>query len=141
MFDYNKEFTPENLTKESLKDSDVFVFGSNESGIHGGGAARYAYDNLGAKWGNGTGLQGKSYAIPTKDYQIKTLPLQKIQIYINDFINFAYKNSHLKFFVTKIGCGLAGLTVKDIAPMFKNVDKINNIILPEEFVNYIKLLK
>lgn len=97
---------------------DCFVFGSNLKGIHGAGAALYAWKYHGAEMGNGIGQQGNSYAIPTKDEYLHTLPLQDIEQYVNEFIDFATTNSHMKFLVTKIGCGLAGYRNIDIAPMF-----------------------
>lgn len=106
----------------------VFVFGSNEAGIHGAGAAETALEYFGAEWGNGVGMQGNSYAIPTKDKKIKTLPLDKIQEYVKDFLEFAKDNKHLEFNVTAIGCGLAGYDAHDIAPMFKG--HTNNVKLP-----------
>jgi hypothetical protein len=107
------------------------VFGSNLAGRHGKGAALYAKQHKGARYGQGVGLQGNSYAIPTKDQNIKTLPLETIKIYIDEFIKFAINNPDLTFEVTKIGCGLAGYMPKDIAPMFKGVP--GNVLLPQEF--------
>lgn len=106
----------------------IFVFGSNEAGYHGAGAALFAYKNLGAKMHQGVGLQGQSYAIPTKDYHIKTLPLIEIAYYIDEFLAFAQKNLDKMFFITRIGCGLAGYDDEDIAPFF--VDAPKNCILP-----------
>ena len=99
---------------------EIFVFGSNEAGIHGGGAARHAFDKLGAIWGQGVGHQGLCYGIPTKDYQIRTLPLICIQSYIKGFLHHAAMHPETTFHVTQIGCGLAGLEPKDIAPMFQD---------------------
>ena len=110
---------------------NIFVFGSNLAGRHGKGAALYAKQHKGARYGQGVGLQGNSYAIPTKDQNIKTLPLETIKIYIDEFIKFAINNPDLTFEVTKIGCGLAGYMPKDIAPMFKGVP--GNVLLPQEF--------
>ena len=98
-----------------------FVFGSNERGVHGAGAAAFAVKHKGAIMGNPVGLQGRSYAIPTKDKTIKnTLPLEEINKYVKDFLKFAEENPHMNFQITRIGCGLAGLRDKDIAPMFKD---------------------
>lgn len=97
-----------------------FVFGSNEAGIHGGGAARYAFDRLKATWGQGVGPQGQCYAIPTKDHQIQTLPLNIIEAYTYQFLYYAAEHPDTVFQVTQIGCGLAGLEAKDIAPMFQD---------------------
>lgn len=109
----------------------VFVFGSNLAGIHGAGAALYARNNHGAIYGQGIGLQGNSYGIPTKDRNIKTLPLNVIEKHVNDFITFAKANYEMTFQITKIGCGLAGYKSSDIAPMFK--DAPTNCYLPEEW--------
>lgn len=124
-------FTPENITE--LKPNEIFVFGSNEAGIHGAGAARLAYEKFGAKYGNGCSLQGQSYAIPTKDENINTLPLSRIRAYVQAFILFATKHPDMTFYVTKIGCGLAGYEVSDIAPLFGIYNLPKNIILPKEF--------
>jgi len=99
---------------------EVFVFGSNERGIHGKGAANYAAKYYGAKYGQGIGRTGDSYAIPTKDYYIRTLPLEKIMQYAENFKVYARSNPNLEFKVTRIGCGLAGYTDEEIAPMFVN---------------------
>lgn len=109
----------------------VFVFGSNLAGAHGGGAARDAYLNYGAVMSVGRGLQGQSYAIPTKDYYIKTLPLVDIAGYVKEFLAFARSHQNfdpLFFNVTRIGCGLAGYKDADIAPMF--ADSPTNCNLP-----------
>lgn len=100
---------------------DIFVFGSNLAGIHGAGAAKYAYENRGARWGQGIGWHGTSYAIPTRDRNIKTLPLEIIQSQVDDFIVFAKNQPYLTFEVTAIGCGFAGYTVYQIAPMFEHM--------------------
>ncbi len=96
----------------------IFVFGSNLSGIHGAGAARSAFNDHGAIWGTGVGIQGKSYAIPTKDENIKTLPLHRIKNYIDGFLEFAKTHPEMEFYVTRVGCGLAGYKDSDIGPMF-----------------------
>lgn len=97
----------------------VFVFGSNESGIHGAGAAREALLKYGAVQGTGFGPMGQSFAIPTKDWRIQTLPTEVIKAYVDRFIVFARFNPSLQFKVTRIGCGLAGLRDDVVAPMFK----------------------
>lgn len=112
---------------------EIFVFGSNLAGRHGKGAAKFALDFYGAKYGQGVGLQGSSYAIPTKDESIQTLPLERISQYVMQFLDFAEENPNLKFWVTPIGCGLAGYTPKQIAPMFRSPP--SNVELPQEFVN------
>lgn len=97
----------------------IFVFGSNLAGRHGKGAALVALREHGAIYGRGTGLQGDSYAIPTKDAQLRSLVLDQIQKHVETFIAFAKAHPQLEFFVTRIGCGLAGYTDDQISPMFK----------------------
>lgn len=121
---------------DKLEDNQIFVFGSNQSGIHGAGAAKQALKKFGAIYGQGFGFQGKSFAIPTKDHYIQTLPLYLIDYFVDRFLQIAkvHKNNY-EFLVTEIGCGLAGYKVEDIAPMFK--DAPNNVLLPESFINYL----
>ena len=125
-------YTLENV--QSLSDGQVFVFGSNLFGIHAGGTAKLALNKFGAKWGQGVGLQGKSYAIPTKDHKMDALPLRYIKFYVNELLQFAKDNSLKTFLVTKIGCGLAGYTIKDIAPMF--ISYPSNVVVPQEFAEF-----
>ena len=106
----------------------VFVFGSNLAGRHGKGAALDAYKRHGAIYGQGMGYQGCSYGIPTKDRGLKTLPLSTIRSYVLDFLFFANEHPEMRFNVTRIGCGLAGKTDKEIAPMFTGAS--DNVILP-----------
>lgn len=113
----------------SLEKNEIFVFGSNLQGMHRGGAARVALEQFGAVWGEGTGLQGQSYAIPTMHGDIDV-----IAPYVNDFIAFAKEHPELKFLVTEIGCGIAGFSVSEMAPLFKEALDITNIYLPERFV-------
>lgn len=112
----------------------IFVFGSNLAGRHGKGAALRAYKEHGAVYGKGVGLQGSSYAIPTKDENLNTLPLQKIERYVEQFIRFAHLNPDMQFEVTRVGCGLAGYDDADIAPMF--FDAPINCILPVGWRTY-----
>jgi len=129
--------TPENITK--LNDNEIFVFGSNLSGRHGKGAAKTAL-GWGAKWGQASGLQGRTYGIPTKDATIRrTLTINEIKPFVDDFIEFAKENKNLIFLVTEVGCGLAGLTPKEVAPLFKEAINISNIFLPKKFIY--KLIK
>ena len=109
----------------------IFVFGSNLAGRHGKGAALFARQRHGAVYGQGVGLQGNSYAIPTKDEQLRTLPLEEIRRYVEQFKAFARQHPELTFQVTAIGCGLAGYRPPQIAPMF--ADAPANCILPDEF--------
>jgi hypothetical protein len=110
----------------------IFVFGSNLAGRHGAGAAKWAVENRGARWWQGIGLQGNSYGIPTKDENIVTLSLDRIQGYVDDFLRFAEDNPDMTFQLTPIGCGLAGLTPEQIAPMFSSAS--GNVQLPVEFI-------
>lgn len=98
--------------------TDIFVFGSNLSGAHGSGAARAAREHHGAIWGQGYGFMGTSYAIPTKDENIETMSLERIECFVKDFLLVAKEHWDVTFNVTRIGCGLAGYTNEDIAPMF-----------------------
>ena len=116
----------------SLKSDEIFVFGSNLHGIHAGGAARMAVQHFGAEMGNGVGIQGQSYAIPTMQGGIET-----IKPYVDDFIKFAKEHTEKKFLVTPIGCGIAGFEPEDIAPLFEAAKDVPNIYLPEEFWDYI----
>lgn len=121
-------YTPENITE--LKPGEIFVFGSNLSGMHGGGAALVAYRKFGAVWGQGVGLQGKSYGIPTMQGGVET-----IIPYVNDFIDFARQHPELVFLVTRIGCGIAGFSDEEIAPLFKSAAGMSNVILPRTFAD------
>ena len=113
----------------------IFVFGSNLAGRHGKGAANYALRNHGAIYGQGWGLQGTSFAIPTKDANIKTLHLDTIRVYVEKFMTFAKENPNLTFQLTPIGCGLAGYKYEDIGPMFKGCP--SNVVIPKEFEPYV----
>ena len=124
---YNREFTPDRISE--LKNSEIFVFGSNLAGAHGGGAARLAWQRFGAVWGQGVGLQGRSYAIPTMQGGVET-----IKPYVDDFIEFARQHPELRFLVTRIGCGIAGFRPEEIAPLFAEALEMENVILPEDFV-------
>lgn len=123
--------TPELITE--LNQNSIFVFGSNLAGRHGAGAALIAKNQFGAIYGVGFGPQGQCYAIPTKDRNLKVLPLDEIEPYVKVFIEYAKLFPKLTFKVTKIGCGLSGYSVSDIAPMFRDAIKLNNIHLPIEF--------
>lgn len=129
------KFAPDNIT--SLKPNQIFVFGSNEAGVHGAGAAKLAHKKFGAIWGVGFGMTGQTYAIPTKDLQIRTLSLDKIEYYITLFITEAMEYPDFDFLVTKIGCGLAGYSEAQIANLFAGKFIPQNIKLPESFNNII----
>lgn len=111
--------------------SRVFVFGSNLAGRHGKGAALYALRNYGAVYGQGCGRQGDSFGIPTKDHNLKTLPLSEIKESVLDFLHYARDHPDTLFEVTAIGTGLAGYSHSDIAPMFSGAS--SNVILPLEW--------
>lgn len=113
-----------------LDTNEIFVFGSNLEGAHGGGAAFYAKKKFGAIWGQGVGLQGKSYGIPTMHGGVES-----IKPYVDDFINFAKLHPEYKFLVTQIGCGIAGFAVEEIAPLFHHALEVDNIYLPQSFVD------
>ena len=118
-----KRTTPERIT--ALEPNEIFVFGSNLSGMHGGGAALLAYRQFGAIWGQGVGLQGQSYGIPTMQGGVET-----IRPYVDEFIDFAKQHAELTFLVTRIGCGIAGFTNEEIAPLFEKAHDVENIVLP-----------
>jgi len=122
--------TPEYIRR--LKPGEIFVFGSNEAGRHGKGAAKQAL-KWGAVYFQGIGLFGQTYAIPTKDKKIKTLPIACIALYVYQFIEFAIANPDLTFLVVPIGTMLAGYKPEDIAPLFERAIPIKNIHLPQSF--------
>lgn len=113
---------------DDLQENQVFVFGSNLAGMHGGGAARVARLRFGAVMGKGVGMQGRSYAIPTMQGGTET-----IRPYVNDFIAYAKEHPELTFLVTPIGCGIAGFEPEDIAPLFEKASNVENIWLPKSF--------
>lgn len=118
-----KRTTPEFITE--LQPNEIFVFGSNLKGMHGGGAAYVAYRKFGAIMGQGVGLQGQSYAIPTMQGGVET-----IKPYVDEFIQFAKEHQNLTFLVTRIGCGIAGFTDDEISPLFEKAHDVENIVLP-----------
>lgn len=126
----DSQYTPDRINK--LGKLDIFVFGSNLAGHHAGGAARIALNRFGAVWGQGEGLQGNSYAIPTMQGRVET-----IKPYVDRFIEFAKYEKALTFYVTKIGCGIAGFKLNEIAPLFKDALVVPNIRLPKEFTDII----
>jgi len=124
------KYTPENITE--LKNHQIFIFGANERGVHGAGAAKTAL-----KWGatmGKYGLMGQTYGLPTKDENINTLSLKRIESHIIDLILCVYKNDNKEFLLTRVGCGLAGYKDKDIANIFaKYLPLPHNLTLPKEF--------
>ncbi len=125
------KYTPENIT--SLERDDIFVFGSNLEGRHLGGAARVALDKFGARMGQGVGIQGQSYAIPTMQGGVDT-----IRPYVDEFIDLAREWDQNTFYVTRIGCGIAGFTDEDIAPLFDEAYDLYNVRLPKSFADIIR---
>lgn len=123
----SRRITPDWITH--LEENEIFVFGSNLKGMHGGGAARVALEKFGAVWGQGTGLQGNSYAIPTMHGGTDA-----IAPYVDEFIAFAREHKEMKFYVTRIGCGIAGFAVQEMAPLFKAALDEENVYLPEDFI-------
>lgn len=122
-----KRTTPDLI--ENLAPNEVFVFGSNLDGFHAGGAARIAHEKFGAVWGEGIGLHGQTYAIPTIQDSVEA-----ILPYVEDFIRFAADHPEKTFLVTRIGCGIAGFREEDIAPLFRHALSLENVILPSTFL-------
>ena len=135
-FDFNDDFFAEKQAAmrvtppriEQLQPNEIFVFGSNLGGYHDGGAARLALERFGAVYGQGIGLQGQSYAIPTM-----RLNIREIAGHVNDFIRFADNHPEMKFLVTRVGCGIAGFSDEEIAPLFAGAYSLPNVFLPAEF--------
>lgn len=125
-----KRYTPENITL--LGEDEIFVFGSNLAGMHTGGAAAVAFLKFGAVMGQGVGLQGQSYAIPTMQGGVET-----IKPYVDEFLDLAEEWDQTTFLVTRIGCGIAGFTDEQIAPLFERAVDSYNVVLPKSFVNVI----
>ena len=121
------------------KDSDILVVGTNYKGVHGAGAAKYAKTNYGLIWGVSEGFSGRCYAIPTKDLDIKSLPLDMIEKHVERFIDQTYIKNHLTFYVTPIATGLAGYNAQDIAPMFRLCNR--NCIFEIEWQEYLETIK
>lgn len=131
MSEENRKFTPDHITE--LGPDDIFVFGSNLEGMHLGGAARTARERFGAVMGQGEGPQGQSYAIPTMQGGIET-----IKPYVDRFIDLAREWDQNTFYVTRIGCGIAGFTPEEIAPLFDEAADLYNVRLPKDFYDIIK---
>lgn len=124
-------YTPENITK--LEPDEIFVFGSNLEGMHYGGAARVAHERFGAVMGQGVGIQGQSYAIPTMQGGVET-----IKPYVDEFFDLAREWDQTTFLVTRVGCGIAGFTDEEIAPLFAEALDLYNVVLPREFVEVLR---
>lgn len=122
----NGRITSPRITE--LQPGEIFVFGSNLEGHHGGGAALLAWKKWGAIWGQGAGLQGQTYGIPT----MHGGP-DRIKPYVDEFISFARQHPELTFLVTEVGCGIAGFRPAEIAPLFRDAVDVENIHLPQRF--------
>lgn len=124
--EFKDRIAPDAIT--SLEKNEIFVFGSNLDGMHAGGAARAAMEYFGAVMGQGVGLQGQSYAIPTMQGGVET-----IRPYVDEFIRFADSHPEYTFLVTRIGCGIAGFRDEEIAPLFVRAINLPNVHLPLSF--------
>lgn len=113
----------------TLGDNEIFVFGSNIQGMHGGGAAWFAHKQFGAEWGVGEGLTGRTYALPTME---GTASLKKA---VANFIDCARQHPELTFLVTAVGCGIAGYTPAQVAPLFREALEMENVYLPQAFID------
>lgn len=122
---YTNRETPDHINV--LKENEVFVFGSNAQGHHGGGAARTAMEKFGAQWGVGEGMQGQCYAIPTME------GIENMRAAIERFCQYAKEHPEKRFLVTRVGCGIAGYKDSDVAPLFQEAVSIENISLPRDF--------
>ena len=111
--------------------NEVFVFGSNIQGAHGGGAAWYAHKKFGAEWGVGEGLTGRTYALPTMEGEAS------LKHAVENFIACAKAHPGLIFLVTAVGCGIAGYTASEVAPLFREATSLENVYLPQVFWNVI----
>ena len=112
-----------------LGDNEIFVFGSNIQGAHGGGAAWFAHKTFGAEWGVGEGLTGRTYALPTMEGEVS------MKHAVEHFIACAKQHPELTFLVTAVGCGIAGYTPHEVAPLFKEALTLENVYLPQVFVD------
>ncbi|WP_296280119.1 hypothetical protein [uncultured Acinetobacter sp.] len=129
------QYHDESIIK-SLAEDTVFVFGSNMAGTHQGGAAKTAHLHFGAMKGVGRGWSGQSFAIPTMNEHLQQMPLSQIQHYIDDFKIYTKNHPKLKYFITSVGCGVAGYKVEEIAPMFKGIS--HNVIFPQSFRPFVE---
>ena len=116
-----------------LAADEIFVFGSNLAGAHGGGAAYAAMKKFGAEWGVGVGMTGRCYAIPTMHGGVEA-----IKPYVDDFVEYASQHPELKFLVTRVGCGIAGFSDEEMAPLFAAAVNLENVYLPSSFWEVLK---
>lgn len=107
--------------------NEIFVFGSNIQGAHGGGAAWFAHKRFGAEWGVGEGLTGRTYALPTMEGEMS------LKRAVSHFVDCAKQHPELTFLVTAVGCGIAGYTAAEVAPLFKEAASLENVYLPQLF--------
>lgn len=128
---YTRKFTPERISQ--LEGNEIFVFGSNLQGMHGGGAAYVAHQRFGAEWGVGVGRTGQTYAIPTMHGGVEA-----IRPYVEEFIAYAAAHPKYTFLVTRIGCGIAGFCDEEMAPLFEKALELQNVILPRSFVEILR---
>lgn len=129
------QYHDESIIK-NLPEDTVFVFGSNMAGTHQGGAAKIAHQYFGAMKGVGRGWSGQSFAIPTMNEHLQQMPLSQIQHYVDDFKIYTKNHPKTKYFVTAVGCGVAGYKVEEIAPMFKGIS--HNVIFPVSFRPFVE---
>lgn len=141
---YQRKYTPEAITE--LQENEVFVFGSNEGGLHMGGAANVAYHKFGACWGEGKGHHGQSYAIPTLDSKLGKITRTELKKNIAEFVSYVLMNQNLTFYLTKIGCGIAGWDIEDVKELFwqaieeESTEEASeqslpaNLVIPQEFM-------
>jgi hypothetical protein len=134
----NNRITPKYIN--SLKENEIFIFGSNKQGRHGKGAALTAKNKFGAIYGKPRGLQGNSYAIVTKELRNNYPPvdIKEVKNEVDTFVQFVKDNQNLTFYVTEIGCNLANFTPEEIAPLFKECKELKNVYLPERFLNILQ---
>jgi len=135
----NNRITPEKVDFFDFPKSTYVLVGTNESGIHGLGFAKYCRMFGGLLRHQGFGPSGSCFGIPTKDWFVRQLPLDIIQFYVNRFIVLAKRTPGTTFWVTKIGCGLAGYTPEQIAPLFKDCMELENVWLPQQFWNVLNI--
>lgn len=129
------QYHNESIVK-TLPENTIFVFGSNMAGKHMGGAAKTAFQHFGALLGVGRGWSGQSFAIPTMNEHLQQMPLSQIQHYVEDFKIYTANHPKNTYFLTSIGCGVAGYKVEEIAPMFKGISP--NVIFPESFRPFVE---